>query len=118
MRPHRIRAAAALWIAASASLAAPNPNPGWDADWPSAEAPVLSGHVQLTFDEQFVKAGESYFDPTGTWIIFQAVPVPPEGEAPGEHYSMYIAPLEFDDSGAPAGLGEPILLSEPGSANT
>lgn len=97
---------------------APNPNPGWDPAWQNAEAPILSGHVQLTSRDTFVKAGEAYFGPDGDWIIFQAVPVPPEGEDPDEHYSMYVAGLERDGSGAITGLHEPFMVSEPGSANT
>lgn len=30
--------------------------------------------VQLTFPEQFVRAGEAYFNRDATWIVFQAIP--------------------------------------------
>ena len=81
------------------------------------EAPLLADHVRLTSPDQFAKAGEAYFSPDAEWIIFQAVPKPAEGEEPSPHYSMYVAPLEYEGD-AVTGLGEPVLLSPPGSANT
>lgn len=94
-------------------------DPGLSEDaWKRLEAPLLTDHVQLTSRDMFVKAGEAYFDPNSEWIIFQAVPVPPEGEVPSRHYSMYVAPLIINSRNQVQGLGEPILLSEPGSANT
>ena len=86
--------------------------------WRRLEAPLLTNHVEITSRDDFVKAGEAYFDPTSRWIIFQAVPVPPPGEAPDDAYSMYVAKLVRDEGGHVTGLEEPILLSEPGSANT
>lgn len=86
-------------------------------DWREGEAGILDRHVQLTFEEDWLKAGEAYFNPNGDWIIFQAIPQPAPGEAPDRFYSMYVAPLEFDD-GRPVGIGEPIRVSPPGSANT
>lgn len=86
--------------------------------WKPLEAPLLTDHLQLTSRDMFVKAGEAYFDPTAEWIIFQAVPVPPAGQAPSPHYSMYVAPLIKNTRHDITGMGEPILLSEPGSANT
>jgi len=97
---------------------APNPNPGWDPAWANAESPILSDHVQLTSRDRFVKAGEAYFGPDGDWIIFQGVPVPPEGEEADAHYSMYVAGVKRDETGAIVGLYEPFRVSEPGSANT
>lgn len=73
--------------------------------------------IQLTDAAQFVKAGEAYFSPDASWIIFQAVPVPPAGEEPSPHYSMYVAKLRYEGERV-VGLGEPIMVSEPGSANT
>ena len=87
-------------------------------DWRQAEADILSGHTQLTFAEDFVKAGEAYFSADGERIIFQAVPIPPEGEEPSPHYSMYVADLERDGSGRVTGIGAPTRLSPDGSANT
>jgi hypothetical protein len=73
-------------------------------DWRAAEQGILAGHVQLTFPGQFVKAGEAYFSPDGRSIIFQAVDVPPPGKEPGEYYSMYVAPLRFDERGRIGGI--------------
>ena len=89
-------------------------------DWKAAEAPTLTKHVQLTFPDKFVKAGEAYFDhqQPPQWIIFQAIPVPAAGQAVDANYSMYVAKLKRDSSGAVTGLDEPILVSPPGSANT
>lgn len=91
---------------------------GQSGPWTSAEAPLLSGHTQLTFHDQFVKAGEAYFNPEMTWIIFQAIARPEDEQAePDEHYSMYAAPLVFENERV-VGLGEVLLLSPHGSANT
>lgn len=92
-------------------------------DWKHDEAPLLTGHVQLTFPEKFVKAGENYFDheTPPRWVIFQAVPVPPEGQTADANYSMYVARLKRggrDGAGEIVGIDEPVLLSPPGSANT
>lgn len=97
---------------------APAPAAKTPLDWKSLEAPTLTDHVQLTSRDQFVKAGEAYFDPTGTWIIFQAVPVPAGGKVPDPFYSMYVAKLKKDMAGRITGLDKPILVSNPGSANT
>lgn len=76
------------------------------------EAPFLTEHRQVTSRDAFVKAGESYFNADGTWVIFQAIGVPAGGTSPESFYGMYVAPV----SGA--SLGAPILVSPPGSANT
>ncbi len=74
--------------------------------------------VRLTDPEAFARAGEAYFSPSGDWIIFQAVPADEDqGDGP-PRYSMYVAPLERGGDGDVTGAGEPILISEPGSANT
>lgn len=108
------------------------------ADWAALEAPILTEHVQLTFPDLFVKAGEAYFSPKGNQIIFQATPAPAEGSEPGPHYEMYVAmlrtygegrgKLEFGPDGQsrevprdqlPTGeLFRIIQVSQPGSANT
>ena len=87
-------------------------------DWRAAESGILTDYVQLTSEKDFTKAGEAYFDPTGNWIIFQAVPRPTDGSKPDQHYSMYVAKLSRNSHGVVTGLEEPILLSKPGSANT
>lgn len=95
-----------------------NPNPEWDSEWPALEGSFLSDYVQLTHSSKYIKAGESYFSPDGKMIIFQAIPLPEEGEKAGAHYSMYVAGVERDDSGAITGLGPAGLVSKPGSSNT
>lgn len=89
----------------------------------ASDAAFLHEAVQLTRRADFLRAGEAYFSPDQRWIIFQATPVPPEGEEPTPHYEMYAAPLLWDgEPGAAdarvAGLGEIVQLSKPGSANT
>jgi TolB protein len=87
-------------------------------DWRELEAPLLTHHVQLTQREWFVKAGEAYFNPDASWIVFQAVPAPPAGQKPDEFYSMYVARLSRNSEGRIVGVEKPILISPPGSANT
>lgn len=89
---------------------------------PSAdEAPLLTGHTQLTFRKDFVKAGEAYFSPDLRWIIFQAVPAPKDGSAvnPSAPYDMFVAKLRWDERGERIlALDEPVRISPEGSANT
>lgn len=88
-------------------------------DWRTAEAPLLSGYVQVTSRTRFLKAGEQYFNPDASWIIFQATEVPQSAsEAPALHYSMYVAKLTRNAKGDITGTEEPVLVSPPGSANT
>jgi len=86
--------------------------------WRQREAASLHNHVQLTFDNQFNRAGEAYFSPDGAWIIFQAIPTPAPDEPADENYSMYVGRLSRDDAGKVVGLETPQRLSPPGSANT
>ena len=95
-----------------------NPNPGWDEAWAERESWALSGHVQLTSEAEFAKAGESYFSPDGNMIIFQGTPRPEAGAPEDRHYGMYVAGVVRDERGTITGLSDPLLLSEPGSANT
>lgn len=101
-----------------AGLAGPgaSPNPSWDDAWPERESWALTGHVQLTDEAEFLKAGESYFSPDGNMIIFQGTPRPGPTEIADRHYGMYVAPVIWSDGGMR--LGDAELLSEPGSANT
>jgi TolB protein len=87
-------------------------------DWKKLESPLLTRHVQLTSRQKFVKAGEQYFNADATWLIFQAIPVPAEGQQPDPFYSMYVAKILKDKDGHITALGEPIQVSAPGSANT
>ena len=90
--------------------------PGDPIDWRAEEAGILKNQTQLTFAEDWSRAGEAYFSPDGKWIIFQAVPTTePDSDAP---YQMYVAPLVRDENGSVTGLGETIQVSPDGSANT
>jgi dipeptidyl aminopeptidase/acylaminoacyl peptidase len=95
---------------AAAPVAAP-------VDWKVAESALLTGHVQLTRREDFIKAGEAYFSRDGQRIIFQAIPVPKAGEGPDQFYSMYVADVSFDGQ-AIKGLTNIKRVSPAGSANT
>jgi TolB protein len=113
--------AAGFAAAAQPPAAAPTPPAGAaPLDWRSLEAPLLTGHVQLSTRERFSRAGESYFDhqTPPRWIVFQATEAPKPGEEPSPFYGMYIAKLRVDDAGAVTGMDLPVLISRPGSANT
>lgn len=86
-------------------------------DWRQAEAPILTNHRQLTSRDMFTRAGEAYFNPSSTMVIFQATPVPEAGAAPSPHYEMFVAP--FTSRGDTIdGISTPIRVSTGGSANT
>lgn len=109
--------AAHAGAAEPAPAAPPKPAPA-PIDWRAAEAETLTGHIQLTTPDKFIKAGEAYFNSSGSWIVFQAVPRPPEGQTPSDVYSMYVAKLNFDAQGDITGIDTPIRISPEGSANT
>jgi hypothetical protein len=95
------------------------------ADWRAAEAPLLTDHVQITARERFLKAGEAYFDHASPprWVVFQAIPVPAQGQNPDAFYSMYVARLKYEtDAPKPGdritGIEEPVRISPEGSANS
>lgn len=93
--------------------------PAEELDWRTLEAPLLRNQVELTSRDKFVKAGEAYFTPDSSWIIFQAVPVPPEGQEPDAFYSMYVAKLVRDPkTHHVTGIEKIQRVSPPGSANT
>jgi hypothetical protein len=87
-------------------------------DWQTQETGILSDHVQLTFPEQFEKAGEAYFSPDSKWIVFQAIEKPEPGQQAETDYQMFVAPVLYDQNLNITGLGDAIQLSAPGSANT
>lgn len=87
-------------------------------NWAELETGMLTDHVQLTSHERFTRAGEAYFDPSGRWIIFQAVEVPEEGKEPEPHFSMFVARVQRDTAMNIIGIDEPIRISPAGSANT
>ena len=76
----------------------------------------LGTPVQLTTGKQFAKAGEAYFSPDGTRVIFQAVEPAAEGEEVEPFYGMYLADYSENSSG-PA-LKNIQRISPPGTANT
>lgn len=86
-------------------------------DWRSAEAPILTDHRPLTSRDMFTRAGEAYFNANSSMVIFQATPVPPQGQAPSPHYEMFVAPFTTTD-GAIDGISTPIRVSTGNSANT
>lgn len=90
-------------------------------DWRVAEAPILTGHRQLTSRDMFTRAGEAYFNPASSMVIFQATPVPEGDAAPSPHYEMFVAPLSISYNGdrtSVVGMSTPIRVSTGGSANT
>lgn len=86
-------------------------------DWAEAERGILENHVQLTSSEQFRKAGECYFSPDGTQIIFQAVERLEDESLEEPFYQMYVADLVFEE-GRVVGSENARRLSPPGSSNT
>ena len=46
---------------------------------------------QLTFNDRFAKAGEAYFSPDGSTVIFQAVERVGEDEIEDPFYAMFLA---------------------------
>ena len=79
--------------------------------------PGVGAITQLTFPDQFHKAGESYISPDGGKVIFQAVPTPPRGQSPSEHYDMYVDDLVAGDDPLFT-LANIRRLNAAGSANT
>ncbi len=93
------------------------PQPQDPAVWKAAEAAHLTNQTQLTFDEQFIKAGEAYFSADGTRIVFQAIEQPENGQTPSDFYAMYVADLGVNAAGRSA-LTNLQCISPPHSANT
>jgi len=87
-------------------------------DWQQEEASNLREPLQLTPDSRFFKAGEAYFSPDDSKIIFQAVENP-EGDGPAdEFYAMFVADIARDGKGNIQGLKNIKRISPLGSANT
>src|SRR6185436_6780631 len=78
-----------------AKSAGPNGSAGTN-DWRVAEQGILEDHVQLTFSDRFIRAGESYFSPDNSKIFFQAVEQPPAGQTADEFYAMFVADVKRD----------------------
>ncbi len=88
-------------------------------DWREAEAGILENHVQLTFPDRFIKAGEAYFSRDNERIIFQAIEKPDDPDAePDDFYAMFVADVIRDRSGSITGLDGIRRISPDGSANT
>ncbi len=81
------------------------------------ETAMLEEPVQLTFGDRFVKAGESYYSPDGSRLIFQAVEQR-DGETPDDFYAMFVADTVRDESGRTRKLENIRRISPDGSANT
>jgi hypothetical protein len=107
-----------------APVAVPSPAAKAPIDWRAAEK-TLRGQVQLTLPDRFVKAGEAYFSPDATRIVFQAIERDAQGQPASEHYAMFVADL-FDEGQAQSysdherqyRLKHIRRVSPPGSANT
>jgi len=82
------------------------------------ERGILDNHVQLTFGERFARAGEAYFSPDDSQIIFQATEQPDEGEEESPHYAMYVADILRDENDRITGIDNITRLSPEGTANT
>ena len=108
---------ASLLLAGSATGSTAPPTSGASDDWRVDEASNLVDPVQLTFNDRFVKAGESYFSPDGERVIFQAVEQV-EGEPPADFYAMFVADLVRDDLGRTRSIENIRRISPEGSANT
>ena len=114
MRPTIVSCLGACGLAFGCAPAALGEAPQWQ----EAERGILANHVQLTFPDRFVKAGEAYFSPDDARIVFQAIEVPPQGEAADEFYAMYVADVVRTEGGRITGIDGIRRVSPPGSANT
>jgi dipeptidyl aminopeptidase/acylaminoacyl peptidase len=85
---------------------------------PPAAEPGVSGAIQLTFPERFLKAGESYFSPDAKHIVFQAIERPVDGAEAEDFYAMYVSDVARDGRGNITGLTNIRRVSPKGSANT
>jgi len=85
--------------------------------WVSAERGILENHVQLTFPDRFSRAGEAYFSPDDSQIIFQATEADAEGDE-ADFYGMYLADVVRDDDDRITGIENIQRISPRASANT
>ncbi|MBG80761.1 MAG: hypothetical protein CMJ39_08665 [Phycisphaerae bacterium] len=97
----------------------PKPPPGAEPPPELTTHSILGPVDSLTSSREFVKAGESYISPDGTKVIFQAIPVPPEGEEAEDYYGMYLADVIEDDTKHHGmALSNIQRISPEGSSNT
>lgn len=135
MKTHRLVAGAAMALASTFAFAQDGTNPttpphaplhvsdATPIDIAKEEGRFFRNPVQLTFPDRFLRAGESYFNPDATWIIFQGIERPQPtldqpAPAPESFYAMYVAKLERDPTGTITSLSHVTRISPPGSANT
>ena len=85
--------------------------------WVEGEEGILAHHVQLTPSSRFRKAGESYFSPDGSKIIFQAVEREDDPAQEEAFYQMFVADVVVS-GGHISGLTNFVQVSTPGSSNT
>ncbi|MBL9141294.1 MAG: PD40 domain-containing protein [Phycisphaerae bacterium] len=112
-------APAAAPVAAPTVAPAAPPKPAAPAvDWRALEAPALTNHLQLTFPDRFLKAGESYFSADDARIIFQAIEVPADDTPPADFYAMYVADVVRGAGNRITGIANIKRISPAGSANT
>ncbi len=121
MRSTGLLAAVMLAGCASNPPAAVEPLPD-PVDWRTQEK-GLSQATQLTFPDRFAKAGEAYFDPSATRVVFQAIEKGPDGQPASPWYGMYVADLVRTDVGGRAldrafALANVRRVSPPGTSNT
>jgi TolB protein len=112
-------AAVGLIAATATAFGQSPPVPGADAPaWKQHEKGILENHVQLTFSDRFTRAGEAYFSPDDSMIIFQATEVPAEGEEESHFYAMFVADVLRDANGRITGIDNIRRISPEGTANT
>ncbi|MFM7808081.1 MAG: hypothetical protein ACKPEA_09155, partial [Planctomycetota bacterium] len=109
----------ALSLVLSACASAPPPQPSEPPiDWRTQER-GLAHATQLTFPDRFAKAGEAYFDPSATRVVFQAIEKGPDGQPASPWYGMYVAELRRGSgTEAPWSLTNIRRVSPPGTSNT
>ena len=98
----------------AAAPAAPAPTPVAN---PATE-PGVTGARQITSADRFIKAGEAYFSPDASKIVFQAVERPTDGSQPDEFYAMFVCDVVRDGAGEITGVANIRRVSAKGSANT
>jgi len=68
---------------------------GANEQWRELEEQYLGTPRQLTFPGEYVKAGEAYFDPSGEWVVFQAIKRPTDTSVEADpFYAMFVAKLQ------------------------
>jgi dipeptidyl aminopeptidase/acylaminoacyl peptidase len=84
----------------------------------AAGEPGVTDARQLTFPDRFIKAGEAYFSPDASRVIFQAIEQPVAGADPDEFYAMFVCDVVRSSAGEITGVTNIRRVSPKGSANT